>query len=96
MSDTASAPARAAPAKSIVTRMTSFLAGHAHMTLAIIIVLIVLVIGLFVYYHGLLFLGPYASAKAGFKSKERKKDADEDAAKADPETEKLIATINGR
>jgi hypothetical protein len=100
MSENDSAPAAPSGRKSIVSRLASVLSSHAHLTLAIVVVLVVIIIGMFIYYHGLLFLGPYA--KAGFKSgsaarrKKAEGDEDEESAKADPETEKLIATINGR
>lgn len=93
--------ARPAPAKkSVVAKLASAVAGHAYMSLAVIVVLVILIIGMYVYYHGLLFLGPYASRKAGFKSKSKGKKGkdkdsdDEDDVKGDPETEKLIQSIN--
>lgn len=96
------APAARAPGapgkKSFVAKLATSVAGHAYMSLAIIIVLLILVIGLYVYYHGLFFLGPYASAKkGGFRSKKKKDPGDESSAeeaKGDPETERLIDSIN--
>lgn len=103
------APAAAAPAamrpagpakKTFVAKMAGAVAGHAYMSLAIIVVLVILVIGLYVYYHGFLFLGPYAKhGKGGFRAaKGKRKDSDdaEPGAQGDPETERLIDSINSR
>jgi len=89
--------AAAAPKKSFVAKLAASVAGHAYMSLAIIIVLLILVIGLYVYYHGLFFLGPYASTKGGPRPKKKKDSGDESGAedaKGDPETERLIDSIN--
>jgi len=97
------APAARGPGKkSIVAKLATSVAGHAYASLAIIVVLLILVIGLYVYYHGLFFLGPYASAKkGGFRPKKKKggddssaEDAPGPSAKGDPETERLIDSIN--
>lgn len=107
------APAAAAPAamrpagpagpakKSFFAKMAGAVAGHAYMSLAIIVVLVILVIGLYVYYHGFLSLGPYAKhGKGGFRAaKGKHKDSDDaepGAEKGDPETERLIDSINSR
>lgn len=88
----------AAPKKSFVAKMASAVASHAYLSLAVIVVLVILVIGLYVYYHGFLFLGPYASGgKGGFRSKKKKDEGGGDPGsdeKGDPETERLIDTIN--
>jgi len=80
---------------SIMSRMAGTVARHSFMSLAIIIVLIIIVIGMMVYYRGFLFLGPYAS---GGKKNKKKPSADGDDAageeRADPETERLIDSIN--
>jgi hypothetical protein len=93
----------AGPAKkTLVAKMAGAVAGHAYMSLAIIVVLVILVIGIYVYYHGLLFLGPYAKhGKGGFRTAKGGKrkdpdDADPAAEKGDPETERLIDSINSR
>ena len=91
----------AGPAKKpLVAKMAGMVASHAHASLAIIIVLTVLLLGLYIYYHGLFFLGPYARPR---KSRATKKRKDEDEAdqgaqkqKGDPETERLIDSINSR
>ena len=69
------------------------------MALAVIVVLVILVIGLYVYYHGLLFLGPYAKAGGKGSRGRKKKDGGSDGGdgseeRADPETERLIDSIN--
>jgi hypothetical protein len=61
----------------------------------IIILLIILLIATYVYYHGLFIFGPFAGkqgAKPREKSKGKSKDDDEE--KGDDETEKLIDSIN--
>jgi hypothetical protein len=91
-----------APRKSFVARLAASVASHAYMSLAIIVVLVILVIGVYVYYHGFLFLGPYAGRRPGRPASHRKKraeaGADEGAGDADdrgdPETERLIESIN--
>jgi len=100
----AAAPMAVRPAgpvkKSLVTKMAGTVASHAHASLALIIVLTVLLIGVYVYYHGLLFLGPYARPRKSRASKKRKDDDDADQGaqeqKGDPETERLIDSINSR
>jgi hypothetical protein len=95
------AGARAPVKKSLVAKLAASVAGHAYMSLALIIVLLILVIGLYVYYHGLFFLGPYASAQRSTKGGAKKKgssgasdETDTGDAKGDPETERLIDSIN--
>jgi len=86
----------ASPKKSLVGRLAAAVAGHAYLALAAIIVLTLLVIGLYVYYHGLFFLGPYAAPppKGRAKKKDRDSGAGADEAQGDPETERLIDSIN--
>ena len=97
--------APAAPvSKSFVAKAAASVAGHPYASLAIIVVLVIVVIGVFVYYRGLLFLGPYAdsarisrSAKGAASKTKRKTSDDDDESgddKGDPETEKLINAIN--
>jgi hypothetical protein len=67
------------------------------MALAVVVVLLILVIGLYVYYHGFLFLGPYA--KCAPRRGKAKKDSgggggDASDDRGDPETERLIEAIN--
>jgi hypothetical protein len=80
--------------------MVAKVASNPCTSLAIIAVLTILVVGMYVYYHGFLFLGPYAPrvAKRGAQGSEKGADkgsaADKDSAKGDPETERLIESIN--
>jgi hypothetical protein len=99
----AASPAAARPGgakKTFVAKLAGAVADHSYMSLAIIVVLVVLVIGAYIYYHGLLFLGPYASpGKSGFRSAKGGKRKDPDAEggdQGDPETERLIDSINSR
>jgi hypothetical protein len=82
--------ADAAPAKgTFMATCAAAIANNAYMSLAVLVVLVILVIGLWVYYRGLFGFGPYASpSKAG------KKAAAEGDGDSDPETERLIETIN--
>jgi hypothetical protein len=85
------------PKKPLAARLAGAVANHAYASLAIIIVLLILVIGLVVYYRGFLFLGPYAGKRAGARGSRRKDPGpDEGGAddKGDPETERLIESIN--
>jgi hypothetical protein len=88
--------------KAPIAKMAGIVAKHAYMSLAIIIVLVILVLGMHIYYHGFLFLGPYAKpSKGGFRSAKSNKrkgadDADAESQKGDPETERLIDSINSR
>jgi putative methionine-R-sulfoxide reductase with GAF domain len=84
----------AGPAKTtFVAKMAGAVAAHARMSLAVIVVLAALVIGIYVYYHGILWLGPYAG-RGGRAAKAKRKAAD--AEPGDPETERLIDSINRR
>lgn len=78
------------PKKPFVARLAAAVAGHAYWSLAAIIVLTLLVVGLYVYYHGFFFLGPYAHKPKGGRAKK----GGEDEAQGDPETERLIDSIN--
>jgi hypothetical protein len=94
-----------APKKPLVAKLAARVAAHAYMSLAIIIVLLILVFGLVVYYRGLWFLGPYAAGalrgKKGARGKKKDQGGGEGAPgalgsdeKGDPETERLIDSIN--
>lgn len=92
-------PATAAPKKSFAAKITGAVARHAQLSFAIIVVLLILVIGLYVNYHGFFIFGPYAAAaKSGTRSKRSKSgsdaDSDSDGERSDPETERLIDIIN--
>lgn len=72
--------------------------GKPLVAFGIIILLVILLIGMYVYYHGLLMFGPFAGPakpKGKGKGKEKIKEHSEDDEKGDDETEKLIDTING-
>lgn len=88
----------------IFGKLSRTCASNGGTCLAIIIILAVVVIAMYVYYHGLFGIGPYSGSKstgdkkAGFR---KKKPTDDDAAtdspkdeRADPQTERLIDTIN--
>jgi hypothetical protein len=102
--DTQQAPPVAAK-NSFVSKMASSVANHPYISLAIIVVLSVLVIGAYVYYHGFLCLGPYAAAAEGFRAGAKKAkggkprraaEADASDPDSDAETERLIDSINSR
>lgn len=92
----------------LTSKLAGAVAGHAQAALALIVVLAVLVVGLYVYYHGVWVLGPYAAASvaagaAGGSGGSPKRKAAAKAVKAaakapadedDPETERLIDAIN--
>ncbi|MFA6165766.1 MAG: hypothetical protein WC700_04060 [Gemmatimonadaceae bacterium] len=85
--------------KSLVAKLGGAVAAHAVMSLAIIVVLVVLVIGLVVYYRGILGFGPYAH-RGGAGKKKQTFMAETDAGSVDSspsgdaETERLIDSIN--
>lgn len=92
--------------KGLFGRLSRACATNASVCLALIIVLITIIVVMYVYYHGLFGLGPYASVKMAKKSGRKKKSgftSDEDTeggqasdGKADAETERLIDTINSQ
>jgi hypothetical protein len=98
--------------KSLASKLAGAVGRSPYASLAIIVVLTILVISLYVYYHGFLRVGPYAAgftASAGNKVKtarpesggasdSRAKDASSAAPadSGDPETERLIAAINSK
>jgi hypothetical protein len=100
----ASRPIAVPAKKSFIAKLAGAVSNHAYLSLAVIVVLLIIVIGLVVYYRGLLFLGPYApGARRGKGPHKKKKDeggAEGGAsgsgpdAQGDPETEKLIDSIN--
>jgi hypothetical protein len=89
MADASQSAATPAPKGSFVSSCADAVAGNAYLSLAVMVVLTVLLIGLWVYYHGIFGLGPYASGSP--KPGKKASDANDDA---DPETERLIKTIN--
>jgi hypothetical protein len=80
------------PQAGIVARLAATVARHSYAALAAIVALTIIVAALFVYYRGVLFLGPYAKpAGAGSGAGAGAGGA---AAAGDAETERLIDTIN--
>jgi flagellar basal body-associated protein FliL len=102
MAEAQQAEAPAAGKKTLVGRMAGKVGKSPYTALAVIVVLAILVIGLYVYYHGLLRVGPYAAVSAFRKggpakaAPAKEKAADEAAETGDPETERLIAAINSK
>lgn len=98
--------------KSLVAKAAGAVGRNPHAALAAIVVLTLLVVALYVYYHGLFHLGPFASAAPASSSSagrgktgSRKPDSGDTGASSkpdgapdagDPETERLIAAINGK
>ena len=74
----AAPPFRAAPAalivkKPVIVTMKAAIAAHAGMALAAIVALTVIIVWMYVYYHGALGLGPYARPGRA-PSREREKE----------------------
>jgi hypothetical protein len=91
--------APAPPKKGLMTRFSGMVANHPSAAFGVIVVLAVLVVATLVYYRGLAFLGPFAgrsgfAAAVGGAAGAAARPAAADAAKADPETERLIESIN--
>lgn len=93
--------------KSFMDTASNTVANHSKLSFAIICMLTVLVIGMYIYYHGFFILGPYASNdntskdKSKDSQKEKQKDNKKDKQKdnksneiEDIETENLIKSIN--
>lgn len=89
----------------VIGKLSRTCAANATLCLALIVILIIIIIVMYVYYHGLFGLGPYSEAKtvkkgggrkrkSGFNDDEPGSAASDD--KADPETERLIDTINSQ
>ena len=83
------------PKKPLAGRLAAAVARHSFLSLAVIVVLVVLTIGLYVYYHGFLVLGPYATPAGKGRSKKADGSRAEGGPAGDEETERLIDTING-
>lgn len=81
------------PKRGIVCKMAGGVANHSRAAAAAIVVLTILVIGMFVYYHGISRFGPYAK-KSAMRGKKSKADDGEKSGEPD-ETDKLIKSING-
>ncbi len=79
------------PAKgSFISTCAHAVGNNAYISLAVMVVLVIVVMGMWVYYHGLFGLGPYASSSPA-KGKKAATDSGDDP---DSETERLIKTIN--
>ena len=86
-------------------RLVAQVAAHASAALAAIVVLTVLLVAALVYYRGVLGAGPFAAAPEKEPARARRprrraadegySDAEGSGDEASPETERLIATING-
>jgi hypothetical protein len=74
---------------SLISSCANALKNNAYISLAVMVVLVIIVIGMWVYYHGIFGLGPYAS---GAPPKGKKSSDGDD--EPDSETERLIKSIN--
>ena len=94
LGDSAAPPASK---RSTVGKLAGVVGRNPHASLAVIVVLAILVISLYVYYHGFLRVGPYAAPRrAGPKPPARKDPPADPPESGDPETERLIAAINDK
>lgn len=87
--------------KSFITKMSNNVAYHPSLSFAIIVILTILLIGMYVYYHGLFMIGPYMGKTK--KTKKRKDEEESFKLEKEPskledssslETETLIKKIN--
>lgn len=76
--------------RGIIGRLAAACSAHAYLALGVIVVLVIIVIGLLVYYRGLLWFGPYAAGASSATSKAVRKPS----ARGDDEAERLIDSIN--
>lgn len=94
--------ALSAPLKpSLVARLSKACSNNGKACLAIIVVLVIIVIGMYIKYHGFLGIGPFSkqakrkNSTGGTKAKLSNSSEVEGAPPAaDPETQQLIDTIN--
>jgi hypothetical protein len=110
MTDRPDAPAPPGKKPSSMGKLASIVADRPFASLALIIVLIILVIGMFIYYRGFAGIGPYTGPPRKGAAKFRDGDGGDGGGgapkkpghaggaegKPDAETEKLIATINAQ
>jgi hypothetical protein len=75
--------------RGFIGRLAAACSAHAYLTLGLIVVLVVIVIGLLVYYRGLLWFGPYAAGAPTSTKSARKAPA-----RGDDEADRLIDSIN--
>ncbi len=75
--------------RGFIGRLAAACSAHAYLTLGVIVVLVVIVIGLLVYYRGLLWFGPYATGAPAAAKAARKA-----SARGDDEADRLIDSIN--
>lgn len=89
-----------APPKTLVGVGTSLVESNSRFALAMIILLVVTIIAMYVYYHGIFSFGPYCDKKdkkdKKDKSKNKEKEKDKSDKKSDDKTEEaeLIDKIN--
>ena len=87
------------PAKrSATAKLAGAVGRNPHAALAVIVVLTIVVASMYVYYHGVSRLGPFA-ARGGHRPERKpparkEPPADPPPESGDPETERLIAAIN--
>jgi hypothetical protein len=97
------APLQAPTRKGVICKMAGAVSRNNRLCLGIIVVLAILVIGMYVYYHGLFRFGPYCKrALSGARQRKPREEriaqrppaesGDRDA--GDDETEQLIKSIN--
>lgn len=82
------------PRKGLICKMSGAVSRHPRAAAAMIIVLTILVIATYVYYHGIWKLGPYGKARKPAKKGKPKQEEGQDEERGDEETEKLIESIN--
>lgn len=90
----ASRGASAVASTGILGTLTHACATHASHCVAIIAALVFIIIAILVYHRGVFGFGPYARPLAG--RGHPRADKKDDVGPPDPETEKLIQTINSQ
>jgi hypothetical protein len=89
--------------RGVMCKMAGIVSRHGKASLAIIVVLTIIVVWMYVYYHGFLKFGPYSKNVARASKKKKPKgqvEEDDDGGRrskkdrGDDETEKLIESIN--
>jgi hypothetical protein len=82
------------PQPGYMTTLTNTISSKPQMALGVIVVLIIIIIGMYIYYHGILVFGPYAGLRRKSKKSDNDESDDESDDKSDDETDKLIKNIN--
>ena len=86
--------------KSLFDKVSGWVADHPKIVIAVIILLVVALIAVIAYFHGIGPVGPHSSFKASAKAYRNRNrgttvaSAEKPPPAADAETEKLIAEIN--